>query len=73
MQAEDFVLELGCEELPPGDVDSAVQQLQTALPGQAFVGPMTVASCGVGSGLGCWGGSKGSWMHESQSCTKSLW
>ena len=36
MQAEDFVLELGCEELPPGDVDSAVQQLHAALPGQAL-------------------------------------
>ena len=52
MQAEDFVLELGCEELPPGDVDSAVQQLQAALPGRtlrpaSFVEPdcETIVQC----------------------------
>lgn len=27
-QAEDFVLELGCEELPPEDLDTAIEQLQ---------------------------------------------
>ena len=32
-EAQDLVLELGCEELPPDDVDSAVQQLRAALPG----------------------------------------
>ena len=30
-QTENFVLELGCEELPPEDLDSAIEQLQWVL------------------------------------------
>ncbi|KAK9794936.1 hypothetical protein WJX73_001985 [Symbiochloris irregularis] len=30
---EDFVLEVGCEELPPTDLDAAIRQLSEAVPG----------------------------------------
>lgn len=32
-EREDFVLEVGCEELPPDDLSASLRQLSSALPG----------------------------------------